>query len=376
MPDYLSVALSVLAAFQLLFVALYLFFHPQGNKRNNYILGLIFLLFAISMTDVTIRMMGIEISIPALHFIDDGFLFLYGPLLYFYTNSVVYSDYGFKLKHLFHFIPFILFLGSLVIDIISLNQSDQAEAVYQILSAELPIWIIFASITIYLYLLSYLWFCNKSIRIYRMEVKDKFSSIDDVNLNWLSFIVRSFAAITVIAMINSAIPIFRNVFFHYVSLILLLIVTFLFINRVLVRALNQPEIFSGIKMKGREKYAGSNLGSHEIENYKIRLSELMEKEKLYLNPQLTLKDLADRLQVSSKTLSQVINQSFNQNFFDLINSYRCDEVKNIFSGTTDSKITISEVMFQSGFNSKSSFNKEFKKITGKTPSEFKKSIGK
>jgi AraC-like DNA-binding protein len=375
MSTYLSAIISFLAAFQLLFVALYLFSHQRGNRQNNALLGIIFLLFAISMADVTIRLMGIELQLPALHLIDDGFLFLYGPLLYFYTKKVVYNDYLFKIKHLLHLIPFLLFTAFLTIDIFSLSEVDQEEAMLQTKVANISLWVTFVSILIYLYLLSYLWFSNQSINTYRGVIKDKFSSIDNINLNWLKFIIRSFTIITIIAMINGVLPIFGIAIFQYISLVALLVFTFLFINRVLIKAMNQPEIFSGISMKDLEKYAGSNINSDEIERYKLQLLELLKKEKCYLNPELTLQGLADQLQISSKVLSQVINQCFNQKFYDLINSYRCEEVKEILSGD-DHRITISEAMYQSGFNSKSSFNKEFKKLTGQTPSEFRKSTGK
>jgi AraC-like DNA-binding protein len=101
----------------------------------------------------------------------------------------------------------------------------------------------------------------------------------------------------------------------------------------------------------------------------------LEKDKLYLNPELTIKDLADHIETTVKALSQVINQNFNKKFYDFINSYRCNEVKVILLNSSE-KMTVIEAMYQSGFNSKSSFNKEFKKLTGQTPTEFKKTIGK
>ena len=80
MKDYLSGIISILASFQLLFVALFLFMHKKGNRRNNMILGLVFLLFSLSLGDFAIRISGIEVQNQVLHLIDDGFLFLYGNL--------------------------------------------------------------------------------------------------------------------------------------------------------------------------------------------------------------------------------------------------------------------------------------------------------
>ena len=185
--------------------------------------------------------------------------------------------------------------------------------------------------------------------------------------------IRAFSGITIVAMIHNMMPVFGSIFYLYSSVMVLLIVSFYFINLVLVKALNQPAIFSGIAQEETEKYAMSNLGSEEIENYKNQLTKLMHANLPYLNADLKSKDLAEKLGVSPKVLSQVINQSFNQNFFDFINTFRCEEVKSVLQGP-DKKITIIEAMYQSGFNSKSSFNKEFKKLTGQTPSEFKKSL--
>lgn len=375
MNYYFSVILSFLAAFQLFFVALFLFSHKRGNKRNNRLLGLVFLLFSITMGDFTIRVSGIEIPILALHMIDDGFFFLYGPLLYFYVKGVVYSDFKFRVTDLFHLIPYTLYVAYLIELIFFLNLEDQTQVTRKILTSDLPSWMYLASILIYIYIFSYLWFCQRTVTFYRSIIKDKFSSIDGINLDWLSFIIRSFTILTIISMIHNVSPAFGSAFFHYTSLIVLLIFTFLFVNRVLVKALNQPEIFSGIELKELEKYSGSNLNADEINNYNAQLIVVLEKERLYLNPVLTINDLAEHLQTTSKVLSQVINQSFNKKFYDFINSYRCEEVKNILKGPDD-KITILEAMYQSGFTSKSSFNKEFKKLTGQTPTEFKKSISK
>jgi AraC-like DNA-binding protein len=175
-------------------------------------------------------------------------------------------------------------------------------------------------------------------------------------------------------MIHNVIPALGNIIFLYITLILLLIFTFFFINRVLVKALNQPEIFAGIEFKeANEKYVGSGLNEGEIGNYYSQLLSILENEKLYLNPELVLQDLADRMHTSSKILSQVINQRSGLNFFDFINSYRCEEVKSIMADA-DPKVTILEIMYQAGFNSKSSFNKEFKKLNGVTPTEYRRSV--
>lgn len=374
MEDYLSGIISILASFQLLFVALFLFMHKKGNRRNNMILGLVFLLFSISLGDFAVRISGIEIRHQVLHLIDDGFFFLYGPLVYLYVRSVVYKDLKLAAKDLLHMIPFMAYCAYLLIYIVVLDPGEQSQVAQRINTASLPAWVYLLGMIIYIYTFTYLWLADRTVKKYRKVIKTKFSSLSKINLDWLRFIIRSFAAITIIAMIHNVIPALGNIIFLYTSLIFLLLFTFFFINRVLVKALNQPEIFAGIKFKEtEEKYAGSGLSEEESVSIYKQILHILEEDKVYLNPDLVLQDLGDSLQVSTKNLSQVINQQSGKNFFDFINSYRCEEVKKIMA-KADPKVTVLEIMYEAGFNSKSSFNKEFKKLNGVTPTEFRKSI--
>ncbi len=365
--------LSFLVAFQLFFVALYLFTHKKGNKRNNRLLGLLFLMFAIILLDFTARISGVIFSVPLLHLLDDCFFFLFGPLLYFYAQGVVYKDFVFKKSHVWHLAPYIIITSYLLFLALFVDLETQSDVAKKTITADFPAWLFAASLVMYLHIFLYLWFSWRTFKTYQSVIKDKFSSIDEINLDWLNFMIRAFAGITAVAMINNITPVFGSNIILYSSVIILLLVSFYFVNLVLVKALNQPAIFSGIAKEETEKYAMSNLGPEEIEHYKNQLTQLMEASLPYLNPDLKSKDLAEKLDISPKVLSQVINQSFDQNFFDFINTFRCEEVKRVLQGP-DKKITITEAMYQSGFNSKSSFNKEFKKLTGQTPSEFKKSL--
>ena len=374
MKDYLSGIISILASFQLLFVSVFLFTHNKGNRRNNGLLGLVFLLFALSLGDFALRISGIEFRLQAMHLIDDGFFFLYGPMIYFYVRRIVYRDLHWKAKDLLHLIPFLGYCLYLIYLLVMLNPEEQRQLTQKIVNASLPAWVYLGGLSVYVYTLIYLWLANRTINTYRSVIKNKFSTLDKINLNWLKFILQSFAVITVVAMIHNVIPALGNLIFLYNSLILLLIITFFFINRVLVKALHQPEIFAGIELKeAREKYTGSKLKHDELERYFSHLLSILETEKLYLDPDLSLQTLARHMQISSKDLSQVINQRSGKNFFDFINSYRCEEAKNLMR-TSDPKVTILEILYEAGFNSKSSFNKEFKKLSGTTPTEYRKLV--
>lgn len=366
-----GIILSFVAAFQFLFLALFLFSHQKGNKRNNKILGFIFLLFAISLGDFSLRASDISFPNLSLHLIDDGFFLLYGPLLYFYVQGIVYRDFTFRPGNFLHFVPYGLYLIFLLYLGLSLDAGGEEQLREKMKGANYNTWMIVFSMFLYAHVLSYLWFSYRTLSIYHTVIKEKFSTLQGIQLDWLRFMVYTFTGITVISMIHNFMPVFGNVYFQYGSLIALLLLSLLFVNRILFKALNQPEIFSGISLKESKKYASSSLQESEIDTYSSLLIDAFEKEKLHLDPSLKIQDLASRLDTTPKVLSQVINQHFGKSFYDFVNTYRCEEVKAILS-QADRKTTILEAMYQAGFNSKSSFNKEFKKLTGQTPSEFRR----
>ena len=106
------------------------------------------------------------------------------------------------------------------------------------------------------------------------------------------------------------------------------------------------------------------------ENLHSRLKKLMESEKIYTESELSLYELANRLDTLPNYLSQVINDKEGKNFYDYINMLRIDEFKRLVSRPESRKYTLLSLSFDCGFNSKSSFNKNFKKVTGQSPSEY------
>jgi AraC-like DNA-binding protein len=122
------------------------------------------------------------------------------------------------------------------------------------------------------------------------------------------------------------------------------------------------------------KYAKSGLDAQRMQEYIGRLKSLMDDEKLYLEPDLTLPALAEMVDCSVNHLSQVVNSGFNMSFFDFLNSYRVQEAKLILSDDDDQPKSILDVSFAVGFNSNSAFYAAFKKATGVTPAQFRRSI--
>jgi AraC-like DNA-binding protein len=361
--------LSFLITFQLLFVGVFLITHKKGTRRNNVLFGTLFLLIAWNMGDLTLQMNAVVLIWEFLHLIDSAFFLLYGPLIYFYAQGVMFKDFKLSSKNLLHLFPYLL----LTISIIAFRSFTQITA-EEMIKNDLPWQFYLVSTLLYAHFFVYLGITFKSLWKYRQIIRNKYSQIDQINLNWLSFTLNTFGLLTIISLIHNFIALAENRTVFMITLVLLLIFVFYFVNRVIIKALQQPEIFAGISQSETNKYLGSNLSPKQGEEIKKQLLALFHNEKPFLDPQLSLADLSETLAVSSKHLSQVINQSFNKSFFDFINSYRVKEVQKILTDSGDDKLTVLEAMFEAGFNSKSSFNAAFKKETGQTPTEFRRMI--
>lgn len=361
--------LSFLVSFQLLFVGLFLITHKKGNRRNNMLLAFLFILIAWNMGGLTLQVNGVVFKWAFIQNIDDGFFLLYGPIFYLYAQGVIFRDFKLSRWHLLHLIPYLL----LTISLLSLNNLVPSTP-EEIITNDLPWQFYLISALMYVHLFVYLALTYKSLWKYRKVIKDTYSQIDQINLDWLGSSLNTFGLLALVSLIQSFIGLTGNESVFVIALVLLLIFVFYFVNRVILKALRQPEIFAGIAQNETTKYQGSNLTPSQIEAYKNELVALLGSEKPFLNPQVSIADLSEKLSVPTKHLSQVINQSFNKSFFDFINTYRIQEVQQILKGSKDDKLTVLEAMYQAGFNSKSSFNTAFKKETGLTPTEFRKKM--
>lgn len=122
--------------------------------------------------------------------------------------------------------------------------------------------------------------------------------------------------------------------------------------------------------KSLKKYASKSISDDEAERLQGRLSHLMKSEKLYLDPKLKLKGLADKMRVSSHLMSQFLNDNLNMSFASYVNEYRIEEACKLIH--TADHLSLEGIGYEVGFNSKSTFFTTFKKTKGKTPAEYQK----
>ncbi|MDR6462508.1 helix-turn-helix domain-containing protein [Chryseobacterium sediminis] len=215
-----------------------------------------------------------------------------------------------------------------------------------------------------------------TIRKHQKKIQQFSSNTEGINLNWLEYII-------LVLLIVNIIYVIYNLFYDPKSLNFFINTVFLFvIYWVGYYSMKQREIYP-VEEKQREELISISedsdseeikrklISDEELIKIKTSLEGLMETEKPYLDSELNLIKLAEMLSVSTHHLSYVINTGFGKNFFQYVNEFRVEYAQKLLK-EPNSKLSILGIAYESGFNSKTSFNTTFKKVTGQTPSEFKK----
>lgn len=293
------------------------------------------------------------------------FLFLLGPLLYFYISSLAIENFQVKTKHLFHIAPLlsisihrstthpISFSDSYINDSISLSSYNQIYYFLLLIS-----------------LFTYWFFSIRIILNHQKQIPYYFSNYTQKNtLSWLIFVVIIFVLLFLADFILSFV---FNIFeFRFASIFPLTTNLTIFTFLMVYFGINQSAIYYN---EESEKYKRSALTNSNIEQINKKVTAYLKTKKPYLDPDFTFQMMIDDLNVSRQNLSQVINSSQKKNFYQLINEYRINEVKKMIVNPEYSHYSILGLAFECGFNSKTTFNRIFKDETGQTPTEFKKSL--
>jgi len=315
------------------------------------------------------HLLGPGLSIPVLH----------GPMLFLYVLSMT-KETPVKFKLLVPlFIPFIL-LTLLAIPFYRLTAAEKLH-VFETEGKDFEWYLTIQQILIMATGIGYVLWSLFLIRRHRSNIKQWFSNTEKRELQWLEYLSILLGGIWLLVIFFDDQMIFIGV------VILVLFIGFFGINQLPIfynwQIIEPPSTLPGNSNPPGEKepvqaemevssarYAKSGLKEEDANNLLNRLTELMDKEALYKKNDLTLQDLANRLDTHPNYLSQVINEKEHKNFYTYINNLRVKAfIENASRGATKN-YTLLALAFDSGFNSKSTFNKYFKESTGKSPSEF------
>jgi AraC-like DNA-binding protein len=219
--------------------------------------------------------------------------------------------------------------------------------------------------------------------------KDQYSTIEKDNLRWLIYLI---TGLTLVVIVDSAFSVYELNFpmitwnigtviaFFLVILYSILGFKGLFQSKILLPeyVLNSDKdvkkTSENSNSENEEKKISqlNSLSANEIEQLKIKLYKILEFDKPFLDDSLSLTELASQIGISNKQLSELLNQHLKVNFYNLINDYRINEVKKRLENYNSNKETLLGIAFESGFQSKASFNRVFKLKTGLSPSKYLK----
>ncbi|WP_235830932.1 helix-turn-helix domain-containing protein [Flavobacterium ustbae] len=243
---------------------------------------------------------------------------------------------------------------------------------------EIPFNHILIHIQIFVYFIAVFVLLKKAKKLYL----ENFAGANINSYNWLF-------QFTVVLSILYFIALFKNIFkfsdypqiFEYIKIVIIVFQLFI-ACWYLYKALNHPNLFrnidsnlklvSDIVLEEKNSLIAAITGRDKEELEKLQ--QYMVTEKPFLDPSLTIQDVSLAIKIPVRDLSLLINHKLEQHFYDFVNSYRIEYAMNILKDATKSKVTILEILYEVGFNSKSSFNTAFKKHTGKTPTYYRKEL--
>ena len=315
-----------------------------------------------------------------------SFPLTFGPFLWMYTNSLIGKKWGITKRDLWHFLPFFIFA---LVQIVF----PQHFAFPRVDTPPSSVLQQIHGMATLFSLLGYSGMVLWRLTQHGRRVLDHFSSVSlPITLTWLQWLNIVFVTAYMMPVLAHLLRLHQIFSAHGLAFTG-------FIFALSFFALQQPIVFQksdtsdespapapqessqegehpaeeSAEENSEPKYGRSGLTEDRAQDYLQRLEDAMRHEKPYLDADLTLEKLAKQIHVSRNHLTQILNEQLNKNFYLYVNEYRINEVKHRLLDPDNAHLTILAIAYESGFNSKSTFNTVFKKITDMTPSQFRKS---
>ncbi|BFM15787.1 hypothetical protein R50073_19700 [Maricurvus nonylphenolicus] len=406
-------------------LAVVLLLSQSGHRlANGFMAGLV-LAMGLHLLHYWLIRTGYFIDHPSLARLIPPLHLTWGPLLYLYAYSL--TNRSVSWLQALHFLPAVFFFTS-SIQFMFIPEEHQRELLSYLwtertapLSSEVAsfvpgFWRIWIDLDIpgNLFAIQFVIYnilVLRQIRLHNIRMKQHFSSLEKMNLRWLSKLTLLCLGFLVIYVLfnrtqmggvhfdaNALIPSIPWIFLVFV------------VYAIGLSALFQPSLIHGVtaashssrdnipqvteekpsatenqtqttdtqqeqlEVAPESKYKRSRISLKDAEAFKMRIMQHMQDEELYLDSELTLPILAEKTGLSTHQVSQVINSQMGQNFFSFVNNYRIQRAKELLTDTEAPSMPVIDLAMEVGFKSKSSFYEAFKKTTGMTPLQYKKSL--
>ncbi len=351
------------------FLALQLVLAKKINQVANRLLSLALTIMVLWLIEVLGRDIGLGAYFPHWSWLPLQFSMALGPLIYFYVFKITCLEYKFRFKDLLHFGPVLLQLGVLVLEIresVSTGAAAYETLIFKQLNPVLQL-LVFISVSAYLYASYGL--------IQRFYQTLKFTGGDRhrYEFRWLSNLLIVFGLLWVLWIPFTA----ADYFYYY--------------HRLSIQAWNPFYVLlsvtaictAAIAFLRQEAGAPADTSSFlkpstpaELKDKGIWLKKVMKTNRYYQDPELSLVSLAEKLGLTAHELSRIINVVLKKSFNDFINEFRVVEVARKMHDPAHDHITLLGIAFESGFNSKSTFNRAFRQMAGKSAAEYKSELKK
>lgn len=347
---------------------------PTQNKLANRLIAAYLVILAIT---ISVFFYHQHYTPPlVIEKLRDDINLLSAPIFYLFVRSLLFQDFKLRWHHLWHAGTFLLVTAIFFPRFYGVSEVIRKEFFLVYFSH----WETYAAMIIgHLQAVGYLVLVFIVLARYRKVLQENYADNGSETHKWLW-------QMNVLLSVLFLFSAFKNVFkrlvdsYEMVTLVRIGMVSLLlgFLCWLLFKIMLHPNLFRGVESRLVPIGAGGGAaGAGEVEKQgeDTRIAILrshMETQRPYLDPALTVKELAGQLRWPDRDLSLLINQGLNRHFFDFINDYRIGEAKRMLLAPENQKMTVLEILYAVGFNSKSSFNVAFKNRTGKTPTQFRR----
>lgn len=369
----------IITAYQCVLFAVLLLVSGRAQRNANIYLAMFLLAHAAIPADILInfgeefRNVALEIS-PNLFYLFGFAYWLEGPLLLWYIRSALYRDYRPRPLEWLYLLPFVLYLIYELMFYYTLPDADKLALQQGYALETAPRYMNYVTFFRELMRVAFGVACIVEINRYRRQIRRHFSDIRLLDFEWLKILSYGFLflrciAVVVAVMILLSIHAGINVDFAFMGL------TGNYLTLMLISLL----IFFSLKYSTLLGAVDQDIAQSDSEDANpysdeqvAKLLEVMQVDRPWLESDLTMEELSNRTGIPTRTLSAIMNRHFNRNFFEFINNYRLDEALSLLQDTKNKHLTILDILYESGFNSKATFNTLFKRREGMTPSEYRR----
>ena len=367
-----------------LIFSFYIFLNITKERYGNLFIGFFIFYLGLESLEVLLSQTAFYKNHPLLFLIIPNLAFLLYPSFFLYIRSIVYKGLKLERRDLLHIIPYLIIVIIMLFEYYLKPREVQLNIMT---NNKIPWFIIFFYYSLRIQGFFYLILLIRITYRYKKIVEENYSNIKNRNYKWIIQLTFVFTYFVIAALISNLLRFALNDSYEKIAFYFFATISLTFLIWLIYKVMSQPYLFNGVdsNIKLLREYLvekNNNVNKSLNQNVKndnkhfkeleANLEKFVTTNEVFLNPSLTIFELAEGLNMKSIDLSSFLNKNLNKNFFDYINEYRIKRAMQILQDPNKKNLTVLEILYEVGFNSKSSFNTAFKKYTNLTPTQYRK----